>query len=123
MDLLFSITGLKWEALGKTFFFLLSDNLIVLMLPAIYTRRKGKGNESGEHRDPDLEQQTLRKVSGRSVVAGVQVRRRRSRKQKLTATSAGSVQLRASFAGGVSAWWLGSDGLIWLAPKFQSLLI
>lgn len=42
MDLLFSITGLKWEALGKTFFFLLSDNLIVLMLPAIYTRRKGK---------------------------------------------------------------------------------
>lgn len=77
-----------------------------------------------KHHDPGLEQQKLRRFNGRSAVAGccVQVRR----KQKLVATSAGSVQLRASFAGDVSArvcLVVRSDGLIWPAPKFQSHLV
>lgn len=79
-----------------------------------------------EHCDPGLEQQKLRKFSSGAAVAAccVQARRRR-RRQALIATSAGSVQLRASLAGDVSArvcLVVRSDGLIWPAPKFQSQL-
>lgn len=88
--------------------------------------KEGKrGADSIKHRDPGLEQQKMRKFSSRSVVTGCCVQARR-RKQQLTAAPAGSVQPRASFAGDVSArvcLVVRSDGLIWPAPKFQSLLV
>lgn len=69
MYLLFSATGLKWEALGRHFF-LVSDNLITLMLPAIYAWKKGKeGMIARNTHDLDLEQQKLRKFSGRTAAA------------------------------------------------------
>lgn len=69
MYLLSSTTGLKWEALGKHFF-LVSDNLIILMLPVIYAWKKGKeGMIAQSTHDPDIEQQKLRKFSGRTAAA------------------------------------------------------
>lgn len=86
MYLLFSITGLKWEALGETFFlyfFFLWQSYHFNAACYLCMKDGKRENDSMKHCGPGLEQQKLKKFSSRSRVAGccMQARRRRRKTQ------------------------------------------